>query len=210
MSFMGLFLLTFLLVHLTINLFIIFDPSRELFNQAAHFMGTNPLIQIFQWVLFAGFTVHIILGFTLQIQNWIARPKGYKVKGNSEQSFFSKYVIHTAIIIFVFLILHFMHFFFKAKVFHSVPEFILNGVNMGMEDMGLLVIELFQSPTYVAFYVIALLIVGFHLDHGIQSAFQSIGLNHPKYTPCIKNAGRLLAIAITVGYIIIPLFIYFN
>ena len=206
MSFMGLFLLTFLLVHLTINLFIIFDPSRELFNQAAHFMGTNPLIQIFQWVLFAGFAVHIVLGFTLQIQNWIARPTNYKVKGSSEQSFFSKYVIHTAIIIFVFLILHFGHFFFKAKIFHSVPEF----GNTGMEDMGLLVVELFKLPTYVAFYVIALLVVGFHLDHGIQSAFQSIGLNHQKYTPCIKNAGRLLAIVITLGYIIIPLFIYFN
>ena len=210
MSLMGLFLVTFLLVHLTINLMVVFDPSRELFNEAAHFMGTNPLIQIFQWVLFAGFIVHIILGVILQIQNWIARPKGYKVTGSSEQSFFSKYVIHTGVIIFVFLILHFGHFFIKAKVFHEVPDFVLNGVNMGMEDMGLLIIQLFQIPGYVAFYVIGLLVVGFHLDHGIQSAFQSIGLNHKKYTPCIKTGGRLLAIVITVGYIFIPLAIYFK
>ena len=210
MSLMGLFLLTFLLVHLTLNMLIIFDPSKELFNVAAHFMGTNPFIQIFQWVLFAGFAVHIFLGALLIIQNWIARPKDYKVKGSSEQSFFSKYVIHTAVIIFVFLIIHFGHFFIKAKVLHEIPEFILNGVNMGMEDMAQAVIDLFQMPGYVAFYVIALLVVGFHLDHGIQSAFQSLGLNHPKYTPCIKNLGRLLAIVITVGYIIIPLFIYFN
>ncbi len=210
MSFMGLFLLTFLLVHLSLNMLIIFDPSKELFNIAAHFMGTNPFIQIFQWVLFAGFGFHIFLGLLLQIQNWIARPKSYKIKGSSEQSFFSKYVIHTAIIIFVFLILHFTHFFIKAKVLHEIPEFVLNGVNMGMEDMAQAVIDLFQMPVYVVFYVIALLVVGFHLDHGIQSAFQSLGLNNPKYTPCIKNAGRLLAIVITLGYIIIPLFIYFN
>jgi len=206
MSLMGLFLVTFLLVHLSINLLIIFDPSRELFNEAAHFMGTNPFIQIFQWVLFAGFIVHIILGTTLQIQNWAARPQGYKVKGSSEQSFFSKYVIHTGVIIFVFLILHFTHFFIKAKVLHQVPEF----GTTGMEDMGIEIINLFQLPGYVAFYVVALLVVGFHLDHGIQSAFQSIGLNHKKYTPCIKNAGRLFAIVITLGYIFIPLFIYFN
>jgi len=184
---------------------IIFDSSKELFNVAAHFMGTNPFIQIFQWVLFAGFAVHIFLGLLLQIQNWIARPKDYKVKGSSEQSFFSKYVIHTAIIIFVFLILHFSHFFIKAKVLHEIPEF----GNTGMEDMAQAVIDLFQMSGYVAFYVIALLVVGFHLDHGIQSAFQSLGLNHPKYTPCIKNLGRLLAIVITLGYIIIPVYIHF-
>lgn len=206
MSLMGLFLFVFLLVHLSINLLVVFDPSRVLFNEAAHFMGTNPLIQIFQWVLFAGFVFHIILGLILQIQNWIARPNAYKIKPTSQQSFFSRFMIHTGIIIFVFLILHFGHFFIKAKVFHEIPMFL----DTGMEDMGLMVVSLFQLPGYVAFYVICLLFVGFHLDHGIQSAFQSIGLNHKKYTPFIKGAGRFLAIVITLGYIIIPLSIYFK
>jgi succinate dehydrogenase / fumarate reductase cytochrome b subunit len=210
MSLMGLFLFVFLLVHLTINLLVVFDPSRELFNEAAHFMGTNPIIQVFQWVLFAGFVFHIILGTILQIQNWIARPNAYKVKPSSEQSYFSKFMIHTGVILFMFLILHFGHFFIKAKYFHEIDEFVLNGVATGMEDMGLMVQNLFQLPSYVVFYVVCLLIVGFHLDHGIQSAFQSIGLNHKKYTPFIKGAGRFLAIVITLGYISIPLFIYFN
>ena len=210
MSLMGLFLVTFMLVHLTINLLLLFDTTRELYNVAAHFMGTNPIIQIFQWVLFAGFIGHIILGVILQMQNWMARPNAYKVKPTSDQSFFSRFMIHTGVIMFVFLVIHLGNFFVKAKFTHEVDEFILNGVATGMEDMGIVVVELFQLPVYVVFYIIALLILGFHLDHGIQSAFQSLGLNHKKYTPFIKGLGRFLAIVITLGYISIPLVIYFN
>lgn len=210
MSLMGLFLMVFLVVHLGINMLLLFDSTRELYNEAAHFMGTNPFIQAFQWVLFLGFAIHIVLGVVLQIQNWIARPKGYKVKASSEDSFFSKYMIHTGVIIFIFLIIHFTNFFFKVKIFHTVPEFVLNGVDTGMEDMGIVVVELFQLPEYVVGYIIALLILGFHLDHAFQSAFQSLGLNHKKYTPFIKGFGHIYSIVISLGYIIIPLFIYFT
>lgn len=210
MSLMGLFLMIFLVVHLGINSLLLFDPSRELFNEVAHFMGTNLIIQVLQWVLFAGFAIHIILGVVLQIQNMIARPKGYKVKASSEDSFFSKYMIHTGIIIFIFLIIHFANFFLKAKVFHGAPEFILNGTPTGIEDMGILVTQLFEIPGYVVGYIIALLILGFHLDHAFQSAFQSLGINHKKYTPFIKGFGHLYSIFITLGYILIPLFIYFT
>ena len=88
MSLMGLFLLTFLLVHLTLNSFLLFN--NDLFNEGAHFMGTNPFIQVFQWVLFAGFAIHIIYGIILQLQNWASRPKGYKRRAWMEQSPFSK------------------------------------------------------------------------------------------------------------------------
>jgi len=207
MSLAGLFLLSFLLVHLTINLLILFDESRGLFNEAAHFMGTNPLIQTFQWVLFGGFIIHIIFGLILQIQNWIARPKGYKKKSSSEENLLSKFMIHTGIIIGVFLFIH-LSDFFLLKIQGLVPELVTeHGVT---EDMGILVIEKFQSGGYVLFYVIALLFLGFHLDHAFQSALQSLGLNHPKYTPFFKGFSRFLAIVITLGFISIPLFIYFN
>lgn len=210
MSLMGLFLMTFLVVHLSINLLLLTDPSRELFNIAANFMGTNPAIQIFQWVLFAGFIVHIIIGAVLQIQNWMARPKGYKIKASSEDSIFSKYMIYTGIIILIFLAIHLTNFFLKAKYFDGAQDFILNGVNTGMEDMGLLIINLFKMPLYVIGYVIALLFLGFHLDHAFQSAFQSLGLNHVKYTPFIKGFGHVYSILITLGYILIPVVIYFS
>jgi succinate dehydrogenase / fumarate reductase cytochrome b subunit len=210
MSLMGFFLMVFLVVHLGINLLLLIDPSRELYNIAAHFMGTNPLIQAFQWILFLGFIIHIILGAVLQLQNWAARPKGYNTNASSEDSFFSKYMIHTGAIIFIFLIIHFVNFFFRVKIFHDIPEFVLDGIPTGMEDMGLVVVQLFQMPGYVVGYIIALILLGFHLDHGFQSAFQSLGLNHKKYTPCIKGFGHIYAIVIALGYILIPLVIYFS
>jgi len=81
MSLLGLFLISFLVVHMSINLLILVDDTRQLFNEAAHFMATNPAIQIFQWVLFLGFVLHIILGVVLQLQNWMARPVRYARQG---------------------------------------------------------------------------------------------------------------------------------
>lgn len=206
MGVMGLFLSSFLVVHLSINLLVLFDDDRFLFNQAAHFMATNPVIQTFQWVLFLAFVVHIILGIVLQVQNWMARPVGYKVKGYSEQSFFSKYMIHTGMVVFIFLIIHFANFFVKAK-FGMVEPITYDGKTV--DDLGILIINLFKDGYYVAFYVVSLLLLGFHLEHGFQSAFQSLGINHPVYTRWIKAFGTLFSIAITLGFIAIPVVIYF-
>ncbi|MDP2721929.1 MAG: succinate dehydrogenase cytochrome b subunit [Bacteroidales bacterium] len=209
MSLMGFFLMTFLIVHLSINLLLVISPTTDLFNEASHFMGTNPFIQAFQWILFAGFIVHIIIGVVLQIENWMARPKGYRVKAGSEDSFFSKYMIHTGVIIFIFLIIHFVNFFLVAKgVIGEIPETMVDG--KPMDDMGSVVIALFQLPYYMVGYLVALLILGFHLDHGFQSAFQSLGLNHPTYTPFIKGFGHFFAVIIAAAFMIIPLFIYFS
>lgn len=207
MALAGLFLITFLVVHLSINLLLLFDPSRVLFNTAAYFMGTNLFIQTFQWVLFAGFIIHILYGGILQMQNWMARPIRYKVEGYSHTSIFSKFMIHTGAIILVFLVIHMANFFVKAK-FGEMPGIEINGKHM--EDMGLLVVELFQSGGYVVFYTLALLFLGFHLHHAFQSALQSLGLNHSRYTPFFKGLSTLIAIALTIGYICIPIFIYFN
>ena len=204
MSLMGLFLVTFLLVHLTLNTFLLFN--EDLFNEGAHFMGTNPLIQVFQWVLFAGFAIHIIYGIILQLQNWASRPTGYKRRAWMEQSPFSKYMIYTGIIIFIFLVIHLGNFFFikMGWVGTGVPEV------GGKEDMAKLVIDLFQNGGYVTFYVVMFLLMGFHLDHAFQSAFQTLGLNHPAYWGFIKGLSRVYAIVVTLGFVIIPLVIYFR
>ena len=205
MALVGLFLLMFLLVHLAVNSFLIFDPSRTLFNEGAHFMATNPIIQTMQYVLFGGFILHIILGITLQIQNWMARPVRYKMEGWSHTSPFSKFMIHTGIIIFIFLVIHFINFFLVAK-FGEIPSF----GDTEMEDMGLLVIQVFKMPGYVAFYVIALILLAFHLHHAFQSAFQSLGMNHSKYTPFIKGLSTVVSVVIALGFILIPLVIFFS
>lgn len=207
MALVGLFLISFLIVHLSINLLILKNDGREAFNVAAHFMVSNPVIQTMQWVLFGGFILHILLGIILQIQNWMARPTRYKIEGFSHTSFFSKFMIHTGAIILAFLILHLIHFFFKAKFGH-IGEVMING--KAYEDMGLLVISKFRELPIVIMYVFWLLFLGFHLDHAFHSAFQSLGLNHNKYTPAIFGISRVLAILIAGGFIVIPLVIYLS
>lgn len=207
MALAGLFLISFLIVHLGINLLILKNDGRESFNMAAHFMATNPVIQTMQWVLFGGFILHILLGIVLQLQNWMARPQRYKVEGYSHTSFFSKFMIHTGAVIFAFLIIHLVNFFFRAK-FGEMPHIMINGEQY--EDMGLLVIEKFRDLPYVLMYVVWLLFLGFHLDHAFHSALQSLGLNHSKYTPVAFGVSRALAILIAGGFILIPVLIFIS
>jgi succinate dehydrogenase / fumarate reductase cytochrome b subunit len=169
-------------------------------------MGTNPFIQVFQWVLFAGFAIHIIYGIILQIQNWMSRPTGYKKRAFMEQSPFSKYMIYTGLLIFIFLAIHLTNFFFVKMgwVGNGLPEV------GGKEDMGQLVIDLFHNGGYVTLYVVLFLLMGFHLDHALQSAFQTLGLNHKTYWGFIKGLSRVYAIVVTLGFVIIPLFLYFK
>ena len=212
MSLMGLFLITFLFVHLGLNLTVLSDSGSgnyPTFNQAAHFMATNPFIQVFQWVLFAGFIIHIFYGIVLQLQNWAARPKRYKVTGSAEENIFSQYMIYTGIVVLIFLVIHFVNFFMVAKgVIPGIQTVTVDGEEM--ENLGKLIVDLFKNGSYVIFYVIALLLLGFHLDHGFQSAFQSLGLQNKKWGAFLKGLSHLVAIVLTVGFIIIPLVIYFT
>ncbi|HZK06726.1 MAG TPA: succinate dehydrogenase cytochrome b subunit [Bacteroidales bacterium] len=213
MALVGLFLITFLFVHLGINLTLLIPGTdttadREIFNLAAHFMGTFFLIKAFEVVLFGGFIIHIILGLIIQIQNWMARPKRYKVEGWSHTSPFSKFMIHTGIIILIFLVIHLMDFYVKVKILHDVPNVTYNGKIY--HDLGALVIMKFTNGWFVIGYIVAFVLLAFHLDHAFQSAFQSLGLNHSKYMPFLKGLSRVIAIVLGIGFTVIPLVIYFS
>lgn len=206
MSLAGLFLITFLAIHLAINLLLIFCDSTESFNRAAHFMATNPAIKIMEIVLFGGFIIHMIYGMIVSIQNLLARPVKYKVSNTSQLSYFSKYMLHTAVIITIFIFLHLFDFYIKSKFLGEVNSVMINGEEY--HDLGQMVIARFSILWVVIFYLIALLGLGFHLHHGFQSAFQTIGLNHPVYTPIIKGLGILYTVAVTLGFMAIPVVIY--
>ena len=115
-------------------------------------------------------------------------------------------MIHTGIVILIFLVLHLLDFYFKLK-FGEIPNVIINGHEY--PDMGLVVFEKFSIPAFMIFYVVALVILGFHLHHAFQSAFQSLGLSHTTYTPAIKAFSTIYSIVVALGFIIIPLYIYF-
>ncbi|RLD40000.1 MAG: succinate dehydrogenase [Bacteroidetes bacterium] len=206
MALVGLFLAVFLIVHLGINLFLLplTENHVEIFDIAVHFMSTNPLVKVFEVVLFGGFLIHIVFGLILQIQNWMARPVRYKREGFSHTSFFSKYMIHTAIIIFIFLVIHFINFYFVKLGFTEAPEGPMVVANN--HDFYHMAINLFSNTWYSVLYIVLIIILGFHLNHAIQSAFQSLGLNHSKYTPFIKAVGTIYSIVIPLGFITIPVY----
>jgi succinate dehydrogenase / fumarate reductase cytochrome b subunit len=208
MALAGLFLIVFLLVHMGINLFImpIAENHEEVFRAAVEFMTTNPLIEVMENVLMLTFLIHIVLGITLQIQNWMARPTRYAVcQKSAVASPFSRFMIHTGVIIGVFLTIHFINFYFVKEGYLDIPKFGPNPVN-GETDFYNMAINLFSMPLYSIFYIVLISGLGFHLHHAFQSAFQSLGLNHPTYTPVIKWAGLIYSVVVTLGFISIPLY----
>ena len=203
MSLAGLFLCLFLLVHLGINLMLLRNDGGEVFRIAVGFMTTNVLIKVMEVVLFGGFMIHIAWAILLQVQNWLARPRNYAVINYSQSSFFSKYMIHTGAIILIFLFLHFMNFYFVKLGLSTAPQ----GQNTveSPHDFYDMAINLFSQPAYSIIYIFFMLILSFHLIHAFQSAFQTLGINHKKYTPAIKIIGLIYAIAVPAGFALIPL-----
>ena len=206
MSLAGLFLILFLVVHMGINLLVLLR-SPEPFNKAAHFMSSNLVIKIMELLLFGGFLIHMVYGMIVSIQNMIARPKNYLKGNNSQTSFFSKYMFHTAVILTIFLVLHLLDFYIKSKFIGEINDVVYNGKSY--HDLASLVIARFKIGWVVIVYVVALLGLGFHLHHGFQSAFQTLGLNHPVYTPVIKKIGLIYTILVTLGFISIPVLVYY-
>ena len=147
MALTGLFLISFLLIHLIINLFTL-APSKDLFNEAAHFMATNPVIYVMQYVLALGFIIHIVMGIKLTIQNKIARSKNYAYNQMSKNTdFSSRSMIISGVLIILFLILHLRDYFYQMK-FVGLPE--------GTTDYDL-VVTLFSNPIYTGVYVLSLI-----------------------------------------------------
>ena len=202
MSLLGLFLMVFLVVHLGINLCLLRkDPTW--FNDAAYFMGTNYIIKVFEVILFGGFLLHIVFGIVLQLRNWRSRPVRYMVNPKTETPFFSKYMIYTGAIIFIFLVIHLMDFYliklgWKESAVPSLPN--------GHADFYSLARWLFSQPSYSVFYIVMFIILGVHLYHSFRAAFQSLGLNHKSYNTFLDAFGIVYSIVIPLGYIFIPIY----
>lgn len=197
MALAGLFLLLFLPVHLGINLMLI-KSDPEPFNKAAHFMATFPLIKVVELLLFVLLLVHIIYGVTLQILNWLNRPVRYHVRNKSETSAFSKFMIWTGGTVLIFLVIHFFNFYFiKLGLVEGDPE-----------DFYSVAWQLFSIPGYVILYWVCFLLLGFHLYHALQSAFQTLGLANDFWTPVIKVISLIYSIVLPAGFAIIPLVIW--
>ena len=205
MSLTGLFLIIFLVVHLAGNLQLLAGDNGEAFNAYAKFMTNNPIIKFTSYGLYAFIVLHIIMSLLLVIKNKQARPVGYaQVKGSANSAWTSRNMGILGTVILIFLVIHMRSFWFEMK-FGTLPmdEF-------GNKDLYLIVAEAFSQWWYVALYVVSMIGLGFHLSHGFSSAFQTLGINHKKYTPFIKGLGIVYAIAIPAAFAAIPLYMFFN
>jgi succinate dehydrogenase / fumarate reductase cytochrome b subunit len=202
----GLFLIIFLAQHFTINFLSVL--SADAFNQASHFMGTNPLIQfIMQPILMIGVVFHLIMGFVLELKNREARPIKYMHENAStNSSWMSRNMIISGIMLLLFLALHLFDFWLPE----INTKFIMGDTSgLGADGQYRYYEELthkFANPIRVGVYVLAFVFLALHLLHGFQSAFQSLGARHPKYTPLVVKVGNLFAILIPFGFIVIALY----
>ena len=207
MSLSGIFLMMFILVHMTINLLLIFDDSGELFNIGANFMATNPVIKIVEPLLGLGFMVHILWSFVISYQNWKARPVRYAKSNPGESSTWaSRNMLILGALILVFLVIHIINFFWIIKFDpHSLPKVTIGGDSM--EDTYTLVSDLFiNSILYSVFYIIGAILLGLHLTHGFWSSFQTLGLNNTNWMNRLEWVARIYAIIVAVGFSVIPLY----
>ncbi|MEZ4905650.1 MAG: succinate dehydrogenase cytochrome b subunit [Spirosomataceae bacterium] len=242
MALTGLFLCSFLIVHLSGNLQLFKSDDGLAFNVYAVFMTSNPLIKTISYGLYALILVHAFEGLYLAYQNRQARgSQSYvMIDGKANSSVFSRNMAILGTVLLVFIVVHMSNFWFEYK-FGYVPytqyeqnlvtgevsatpydgqingkmeEFIREESNTRViivKDLYRSVMEGFRNPLLVLFYVLAMFSVSFHLVHGFKSAFQTLGINHPKYNPLINFLGAgVFGIIIPIGFALMPLFFYFK
>lgn len=204
MALTGLFLVIFLVIHLSGNLQLLMNDEGRAFNIYAKFMTTNPLVKATSFILYASFIIHIIWAIILTVNNKSARPVGYaKTNGSSTWSSRNMGILGT--IVFIFLVIHLKNFWY---VMHWGP---ITSVNYDGEEYRNLYATVYATFTqwwYVALYIIAMIGLMFHLYHGFASAFQTLGLNHVKYNPAIKFVGVAFAIIVPAVFAAIPIIIF--
>ena len=197
----GILLSGFLITHLAGNLLMF--VGGEAFNHYAEVLEHNPFLPLAEVGLLMLFLLHIVLSLRATLANRAARPEGYQVyKGKGARTPGSRTMAVTGLLILAFIIVHVATFKYDFGG--------LKGQVAGQEEsLFAHVVAWFANPWYAVFYVLAVGGVGLHLSHGVQSALQTFGLNHPRYTPLLKKAGLAFAFLIFVGFASLPVYFGF-
>ncbi len=204
MALSGFFLMFFLIQHFTINFLSVVNPNA--FNKASYFMGYNGLVQyVLQPVLMFGVLFHFIMALVLEWKNYKSRSVRYYSKNKSGGSFLAKNMLITGFAIFLFLLLHLGDFWLHemdVKYVHPIAE----DPNRFYPEL----VEKFQNSGRVVVYVLAFIFLGMHTSHGFESAFQTVGINFPKFTPLIKGLALLYSIILPLGFAFIAIYHYLS
>lgn len=198
----GLLLSGFILTHMLGNMLIFLGPRA--YNEYSHALISNPLIYLAEAGLLLFFLVHVILSLRLQLKNWASRDTRYAVMSNGQKrtSPITRTLWAQGVIILVFVVLHLLTF--KYGTYYSV-----NYGDGEIRDLYRLMVEVFQSPGYVGWYLLCLVILGYHVSHGVASSIQTLGFNHPRYSRMIKKASIGFAVLVCAGFISQPIYVHF-
>jgi succinate dehydrogenase / fumarate reductase, cytochrome b subunit len=200
MGLTGIFLVSFLVVHCGINALIFLNDGGVTFEAAAHFMGTNLLIRTMEIGLFLGIIIHIIWALIVSLRNREARPDRYaSSNANANSKWYSRSMALLGTLILMFLIIHLKHFWIFSR---------FSGLMTEERTLFMEMQSIFSSLPVVIIYILAMVSLSYHLMHGFQSAFQSLGLNHKKYTPAIKAIGFWFSIIIPLIFALMPIAFY--
>lgn len=206
MGITGLVWMGFIFTHMAANMLILF--SSDYYNSYGHAIVANkPLLFFAEFVLVAAMIIHVVCAISLTRKNRIAQgaTSGSRYvstpSGQKASSWASQYMAVQGSLILVFIILHLITF-----KYGNYYETTVNGVVM--RDLHKLVLEVFQSPTYVVWYIVCLVLLMFHLSHGASSIFQSFGFLERKMQSSIKKLAWVYAVIVIAGFLSQPLYVF--
>jgi len=205
MALTGLFLCTFLVVHLAGNLQLLLpkEVAQTQFNEYSAFMTSNPLIKMVSYTLYFSIIFHTISGVFLAFQNIKARPVKYQYnKPNKSSKWYSRQMAFLGIVILFFLVIHMKSFWYEYHF--GILEKDVNG----NKDLYTITVTAFKQIWYVLFYVVSMLAIGFHLFHGVKSTYQSLGILNKKIEKPIQQICQVFSVFITLLFALIPIVVY--
>ncbi len=202
MALTGIFLILFLVIHAALNACIWAMDGGEMFNKGAHFMGSNVVPRILEIGLFAGFILHIVQSYKLTIKNKKARSVGYEVDyGNRGSKWYSRSMALLGTIVLLFLVIHLTDFWY--------PNRSNQGFLLGEEiNLYLKMQDTFSQLWVVIVYVAGCISLGYHLAHGFQSAFKTLGVHNKRYHIMLSSLGLGFSIVIAVLFALMPISFY--
>ena len=204
MALTGIFLILFLVVHVGLNACIWANDGGVMFNAGAHFMGSTVVVRILEIGLMAGFLLHIVQGILLELQNRSKRKKGYAVPmGNKGSKWYSRSMGLLGTLILIFLVIHVSHFWIPNR---SNQGWLLGEEINLYERMQVT----FQEPWVVIVYILGCISLAWHLLHGFQSAFRTLGVTNSKYLALLNNLGVGFSIIVPLAFAMMPLSFYFG
>lgn len=204
MTLTGLFLCFFLIIHFLGNtqLFLPTDQAHEQFNYYSELLSKNLLIKVVSYVLYFSILAHAFYALIITLKNKKSGGSFKKDRRSRASRWYSRNMGILGTIILVFLVIHFKDFWYVYK-FGTIPM-----DQWGRKDLYSIVVNAYSNIWYVILYVICMIPLGYHLLHGFYSACRTLGVYHPKYVKWLKYFGVIFSIGISIGFAIIPVYIY--